>query len=56
MAFLRGASANPEGQAIDLQGNLKGSQLRLTNASLFDDGINSRILVLQAAFPGWPLN
>ena len=34
----------------------KGSQLYLTNASLFDDGINSRILPLQAAFPGWPLN
>ena len=34
----------------------KGSQLYLTNASLFDDGVNSRILVLQAAFPGWPLN
>jgi sugar lactone lactonase YvrE len=34
----------------------KGSQLYITNASLFDGGINSRILVLQAAFPGWPLN
>ena len=34
----------------------KGSQLFLTNASLFDDGVNSRILVLQAALPGQPLN
>ena len=44
--------------ALDFPASLvfKGSQLYLTNASLFDDGINSRILVLQAAFPGWPLN
>jgi hypothetical protein len=34
----------------------KGSQVYLTNASLFDDGVNSRILVLQAALPGQPLN
>jgi sugar lactone lactonase YvrE len=34
----------------------KGSQLYITNASLFDDGVNSGILVLKAAFPGWPLN
>jgi sugar lactone lactonase YvrE len=34
----------------------KGSQLYLTNASLFDDGVNSRILVLATAFPGFPLN
>jgi len=34
----------------------KGSQVYLTNASLFDDGVNSRILVLQAALPGLPLN
>jgi len=44
--------------ALDFPASLvfKGSQLYLTNASLFDDGINSRILILQAAFPGWPLN
>jgi len=34
----------------------KGTQVYLTNASLFDDGVNSRILVLQAALPGLPLN
>jgi sugar lactone lactonase YvrE len=44
--------------ALDFPASLvfKGTQLYLTNASLFDDGINSRILILQAAFPGWPLN
>jgi sugar lactone lactonase YvrE len=44
--------------ALDFPASLvfKGSQLYLTNASLFDDGINSRLLVLQAAFAGWPLN
>jgi sugar lactone lactonase YvrE len=34
----------------------KGSQLYLTNASLFDDGANSKMLVLRTAFPGLPLN
>jgi sugar lactone lactonase YvrE len=34
----------------------KGSQLYITNTALFDDGASSRITVLQAAFPGWPLN
>lgn len=32
------------------------SQVFLTNASLFDDGVSSRILVLQAAMPGQRLN
>jgi sugar lactone lactonase YvrE len=31
------------------------NQLFFTNASLFDGGVNSRILVLQAARLGWPL-
>ena len=34
----------------------KGNQLYFTNASLFDDGVNSRLLVLQALIPGLPLN
>jgi sugar lactone lactonase YvrE len=34
----------------------KGTQLYFTNASLFDDGVNSKILVLQAAQAGAPLN
>jgi len=34
----------------------KGNQVYFTNASLFDDGINSRLLVLQALIPGVPLN
>ncbi len=34
----------------------RGSQLFLTNASLFDDGVNPRILVMQAAQAGLPLN
>jgi sugar lactone lactonase YvrE len=34
----------------------KGTDLYLTNASLFDDGVNSKILKLRAAFPGAPLN
>ena len=44
--------------ALDFPASLvfKGSQLYLTNASLFDDGVNSRILILQAAFSGSPLN
>jgi sugar lactone lactonase YvrE len=44
--------------ALDFPASLvfKGSQLFLTNASLFHGGVNSRILVMQAAFPGWPLN
>jgi sugar lactone lactonase YvrE len=33
-----------------------GPQLYFTNASLFDDGVNSKMLVLQAMAPGWPLN
>ena len=44
--------------ALDFPATLlfKGTQLYLTNASLFDDGVNSRILVLQAALPGLPIN
>ena len=34
----------------------KGNQLYFTNASLFDGGVNSRLLVLQALVPGLPLN
>jgi sugar lactone lactonase YvrE len=34
----------------------KGTQVFMTNASLFDDGVNSKILILHAAFPGLPLN
>lgn len=34
----------------------KGSQLYFTNASLFDDGAQSRLLVLQGLVPGLPLN
>jgi sugar lactone lactonase YvrE len=33
----------------------RGSQLYFTNASLFDGGINSQVLVLQAPTPGLPL-
>jgi sugar lactone lactonase YvrE len=33
----------------------KGDKLYFTNASLFDDGVNSKMLVLQAARPGLPL-
>ncbi len=28
----------------------------ITNASLFDESVNSRILALQAALPGLPVN
>ena len=34
----------------------KGNQVYFTNASLFDNGVNSRLLVLQALIPGLPLN
>lgn len=42
---------------IDFPASLifKGNQLYFTNASLFDDGVNSRILVLQAPRPGLPV-
>jgi sugar lactone lactonase YvrE len=44
--------------ALDFPASLvfAGSQLYFTNASLFDDGVNSKMLVLQAAAPGLPLN
>jgi sugar lactone lactonase YvrE len=44
--------------ALDFPASLvfTGSRLYITNASLFDDGANSKILGLQAALPGWPLN
>ena len=43
---------------IDFPASLvfKGNQLYFTNASLFDDGANSRLLVLQGLIPGLPLN
>ena len=34
----------------------KGNQVYFTNASLFDGGVNSRLLVLQGLIPGLPLN
>jgi sugar lactone lactonase YvrE len=34
----------------------KGNQVYFSNASLFDEGINSRLLVLQGLIPGLPLN
>jgi sugar lactone lactonase YvrE len=34
----------------------KGNQLYFTNASLFDGGVNSKLLVLQGLVPGLPLN
>jgi sugar lactone lactonase YvrE len=34
----------------------KGNRLYITNMSATDDGVNSKVSVMQAAFPGLPLN